>query len=126
MPGNRRRRVLIVEDEAILAFVLEELLVDSGFEIAGIATRLETALSIIESGVCEAAVLDANLVGISAAPAALALTARGVPFIVLSGYSPDQLPKAFTTAICLQKPCQPDSLIQALLSILPGQESVKQ
>jgi CheY-like chemotaxis protein len=119
LTSERRRRVLIVEDEAILAFVLEELITDGGFEIAGVATRLETALAIIQAGVCEAAVLDANLVGVSAAPAALALTERGVPFVVLSGYSRDQLRAAFTVATCLQKPCQPVSLIGALLSILP-------
>ncbi len=113
-------RVLIVEDEPILAFALEGLLVEAGFEIAGVATRLEKALTLIERGVCDAAILDANLAGISAGPVASALTVRRLPFLILSGYSRDQLPSAFSGALCLQKPCSPDRLIEALRGILPA------
>ena len=120
MADNLVPRVLIVEDEPVLAFALEELLTDAGFEIIGVATRLDRAFAIIESGVCDAAILDTNLAGESAAPAASALTARGVPFLVLSGYSPDQQNGAFVGALHLQKPCQPERLIQALRSILPA------
>jgi CheY-like chemotaxis protein len=114
-------RILIVEDEPVLAFALEELLVEAGFGIAGVAARLESALEIIESGLCDAAILDANLAGVSAGPAASALTARGLPFFVLSGYSPEQQASAFRGAVHLQKPCRPELVIQALRSILPGQ-----
>src|SRR5271154_3099275 len=93
------RRVLIVEDEPVLAFALEELLVEAGFAIAGVASRLETALAMIESGVCDAAILDTNLAGVSVDPAASALAARGLPFIILSGYSPDQQHGAFSGAL---------------------------
>jgi DNA-binding response OmpR family regulator len=117
---QQHTRVLIVEDEPMLAFALEELLIDAGFEIAGVAQRLDTALAMIESGVCDAAILDVNLAGISAAPAAAALTARGLPFLILSGYSPDQQQSAFSGALRLQKPCRPDRLIQALRGILPA------
>src|SRR5271170_491250 len=102
-----RRRVLIVEDEPVLAFALEELLVESGFAIAGVAARLETALAIIESGVCDCAILDTNLAGVSADPAATALASLGLPFIILSGYSPDQQHGAISSANRLQKPCRP-------------------
>jgi CheY-like chemotaxis protein len=115
----RQPRILIIEDEAILALVLEEFLADAGFEIAGIAGRLETALALIQRGVSDAAILDANLAGVSSAPAAMALTARGVPFVVVSGYLPEQQPDAFAGALCLRKPCRPDDLVQALRSLLP-------
>jgi len=105
----------------MLAFALEELLIEAGFEIAGVAGRLEKALAMIKSCVFGAAILDTNLVGVSADPAALALAARGVPFIVLSGYLPDQQQKAFSGALRLQKPCPPERLVQALRSILPAQ-----
>ncbi len=121
MLDNPHRRVLIVEDEPVLAFTLEELLIEAGFEIAGVAARLEKALAIIESGVCDAAILDTNLAGVHVGPAASALTARGLPFIILSGYSPDQQHSAFSGALRLQKPCRPERLIQALRSILPAQ-----
>ena len=120
MPDSPIPRILIVEDEPMLALMLEELLVDAGFGITGVAGRLATALAMIEGGTYDAAVLDANLAGVSADPAGQALTARGVPFLVLSGYAPDQQTCAFSGALRLQKPCQPDRLIQALRSILPA------
>lgn len=117
---QHKASILIVEDEPILAIALEESLRDAGFEIAGVAGRLETALTIIENAVFDAAVLDANLAGVSAGPAASALTERGLPFVVVSGYSSKQLQSAFTGAIRLQKPCRLDDLIHALRSVLPA------
>ncbi len=112
-------RVLIVEDEPTLAFVLEETLIDAGFAIAGVAGRLEGALAIIATGNCDVAILDTNLAGVSAAPIAHTLAFLGVPFLVLTGYAPNQLPGAFAGALHVQKPCRPDRLIEALRSILP-------
>jgi DNA-binding response OmpR family regulator len=114
-------RILIVEDAPMLALDLEEFLVDAGFKIAAIAGTFEKALALIESGACDAAILDANLAGVSASPLASALTARGLPFIVLSGYSSEQLQGAFPGALFLQKPCRPAQLIQALKAIVGKQ-----
>ncbi|MDB5406561.1 MAG: response regulator receiver protein [Rhodospirillales bacterium] len=119
--NQKKASILIVEDEATLAFCLEEALIDAGFEVAGVAGRLETALAMIHNGVFDAAILDANLAGVSAGPAASAMAARGLPFIVVSGYLPEQQQTAFTGALCLQKPCRPDRVIRALRSILPAQ-----
>jgi DNA-binding response OmpR family regulator len=113
-------RILIIEDEAILALILEEFLTDAGFEVAGVAGRLEAALALIKQGAFDAAIVDANLAGVSSGPAALALSAIGVPFLVVSGYLPEQQPRAFSGALCLQKPCRPDDLIQALRGLLRG------
>ena len=87
---NGAWRILIVEDEPMLAFVLEELLLAAGDVVVGVASRLETALAVITDGICDAVILDTNLAGVSAAPAALALASRGIPFLVLSGYSAAQ------------------------------------
>src|ERR1700722_12476982 len=113
LPVDRPWRILIVEDEPMLAFAIEDTLIDNGFKIAGGAGGLAKALAIIESGVCDGAILDVNLSGESAAPAASALTSRGLPFLILSGYSSEQQPSAFAGALRLQKPCRPDRLIQA-------------
>jgi DNA-binding response OmpR family regulator len=121
MLDTHNRRVLIVEDEPLLAFALEELLVEAGFAIAGVASRLAKAVAIIESGVCDAAILDTNLAGVSVDPAASALAARGLPFIILSGYSPDERHVAFSGALQLQKPCRPERLIEALRGLLPAE-----
>ena len=110
-----------MEDEPILAFAIEELLIEDGFQIAGVTGKLETALTIIASGNCDAAILDANLKGVSAAPAATALKTHGIAFIVLSGYARDQQQTAFSDAVQLQKPCSPERLLLALHTLLtPG------
>ena len=66
----------------------------------------------------DVAIIDANLAGVSASPAASALTARGIPFIVLLGYTIEQLPDEFLGAHFLKKPCRPAELIQTLGDIV--------
>jgi DNA-binding response OmpR family regulator len=117
----RKPRILIIEDEPILAYALEETLVEAGFEIAGVAGRLETALALIKIGGCDAAIVDANLAGVSAGPAALALTDLGIPFVVVSGCSREQHPVAFSGGLFVQKPLRAEQLVQALCSVLPAQ-----
>ena len=111
-------RILIVDDEPVIAMDLEYMLVEAGFIIAGVTGNLQRALSLVESGVCDAAVLDANLGGLSAAPIAVALVARGLPFLVLSGYAPDQQHEALRAGRCLQKPADPVRVIKVLNQIL--------
>jgi len=112
-------RILIIEDEAMIAFAVEETLLEEGFEVAGVAGRLETALSMIAGEAFDAAILDTNLAGVSAGPAAAALRASGRPFVVVSGYLPSQLHEAFRGAPCIQKPYAPQRLIHLLSEILP-------
>lgn len=114
----RAMRILIVEDEPLIAFEMEQTLTDAGFEIAGVAARVEEALALIESGALDAAVLDANLNRVSAAPIAIALTARGVPFVVTTGYTPEQLPDGFAAGAVIEKPCLPEQVIEALKAAL--------
>ena len=122
--NKRTARVLIVEDEPIIALSLEDVLIDAGFQIAGVAARLDKALSLIESGACDVAIVDANLAGVSASPAALALAARGLPFIVMSGYSPEQMQGEFPDALFIQKPCRPELIIETLNTLLLDRKDV--
>ena len=120
MPVDKQQhaRILIVEDEPLIALELEEFLIEAGFRVA-IAGKLEKALALIESAAFDAAIVDANLAGVSASPLASALTARGLPFIVLSGYSSNQLQGLFLGALFIQKPFPPAQLTNALNTILP-------
>lgn len=111
-------RILIVEDEPIIALSLEEILVDAGFTIAAVVHKLDKALVLIESRACDAAIIDANLAGVSASPAASALAKHGLPFIVLSGYSREQLQGDFPGAHFMQKPCQPAQVIKAVSAMV--------
>ena len=115
---QRTARILIIEDEPLIALSLEDVLVDAGFQIAGVAGKLDKALALIESGGCDAAIVDANLAGVSASPAAIALAARGLPFIMMSGYSKEQMLGEYPRAYFLSKPCRPELLIETLNSAL--------
>jgi DNA-binding response OmpR family regulator len=86
LPANGKRgRVLIVEDEPLIAENLRAILVAAGFEIAGVSAKVEAALRMIEDITYDAAIVDANLAGESASAIVLALSARQIPFVVLSG-----------------------------------------
>ncbi len=114
----RPARILIVEDEPLIALGIEDGLVDAGFEIVGVTGKLDNALSLIQHDACDAAIVDANLAGVSASPIAVALAARNLPFIILSGYSKEQMQGAFPRALFLSKPCRTELLIEKLNSIL--------
>ena len=95
-------RILIIEDAPLIAASIQSVLEQAGFSVVGIATKLEKALMLIEDDGYDAAIVDANLAGVSAAPAAAALAARLRPFIVLSGYSRDQMDGDFSGGLYLK------------------------
>ena len=84
------------------------------------ASRRESgqALNLIENVGCDAAIVDANLAGVSATAAAAALHARGLPFVVLSGYTREQLQCEFSAGLFIQKPYRLSELIDGLSAIL--------
>ena len=114
----RAMRILIVEDEPLIAFEVEQTLTEAGFAVVGVAARLEEALAMVEDGALDAAVLDANLHRVSSAPVAIALTARGLPFVVTTGYTREQLPEGFEAGTLIEKPCLPDQIVEALNAAL--------
>jgi DNA-binding response OmpR family regulator len=114
-------RVLIVEDEPLVAENLRDDLVEAGFEVVGVAARVESALKLIEGTGFDVAIIDANLAGTSAAPAAAALSARSLPFMVLAGYAREQLQREFSDAVYIQKPYRIRKLIDDLNSLLDKQ-----
>jgi two-component SAPR family response regulator len=84
-------RVLVVEDEFLLAMELEALLKRNGCEVLGPASTVEWALALIVHDRPDLALLDVNLKGLRATPVAAALRERGVPFVLITGYGSDQL-----------------------------------
>ena len=118
----RPARILMVEDEPLIALDVESVLLDAGYEIGGVAGTLDKALAIVEGGLCDAAILDANLNGVNSAPIAEALTARGLPFMVVSGYSAEQQAEALRAGPILQKPASQDRLLSTLERILAAKQ----
>ena len=84
------KRILVVEDEALVAMLVEDALLDAGANIVGPACTVYDALRLIDeakvNGVIDAVVLDLNLAGETALPVADKLAAFGVPFLIASGY----------------------------------------
>jgi CheY-like chemotaxis protein len=99
-------RVLIVEDEALVSMLLEDMLADHGCEVAGVASRLSQALEMARDPALafDAAILDVNLSGEPIFPVAEALAARGKPFVFATGYGAGGLPEGWRNRPTLQKP----------------------
>ena len=115
-----RPKVLVVEDETLVAFEIAHVLRDAGFEVLGPVRFVAPALSLIEEHGCDAAVLDINLGAETSEPVARKLLSKGTPFITLSGYSRAQHPPAFDGAPALSKPLRSDLLITEIKRCLTG------
>jgi DNA-binding response OmpR family regulator len=111
-------RILVIEDEPFIAADIEHTLTDAGFVIAGSAAKFTDALELAKSLDFDAAILDANLAGISAGPVATELGRRGIPYIVLSGYSLEQQPEEMRNSHLLTKPFNPVQLVSTLRRVL--------
>jgi PAS domain S-box-containing protein len=105
-----RPRVLLVEDEALVAMMIQECLGDFGYQVVGpIATATEAAAR-AKDGNFEAAVLDINLGDGAVYPIADMLAARGVPFVFVTGYDAESVDPRFRNVPVLQKPIERDVL----------------
>jgi DNA-binding response OmpR family regulator len=118
----RNERVLVVEDEALVAMLVEDVMLDAGAMVVGPAASVEEALRLIDAaesdGGLSAAVLDLNLDGEAVLPVADRLAALGVPFVFATGYD-EGCDTGGHTAPVLQKPFSPERLaiaVQALTS----------
>jgi PAS domain S-box-containing protein len=122
-PSSSRPKVLVVEDEALVAMEIAHVLKTAGFEVVGPVGTSAQALSLVEKIGCDAAVLDINLGGgKTSEPVALELLARGARFITLSGYSRAQHLPIFDGVPALSKPLRPTLLIDEIKRCLASKE----
>lgn len=117
--AERRLRILIVEDEMLVAMNIEDMLLDSGHEVAGIANRLEPALALARDGAFDVAVLDVNLAGDRSFPVADLLIERGIPFLFATGYGLGGIEEKYRDRPVLQKPFRAAELA-AMVEALAG------
>jgi CheY-like chemotaxis protein len=109
------QNILIVEDEPLIAMMLEDFLDVLGKTMAGSADTVADALAVIEAGGVDAAILDVNLrAGEKSWPIADALTARGIPYVFATGGSADSLADAYRDRPTLPKPFTMDAVSRAL------------
>jgi len=118
-------RLLVVEDEAMVAMMLEDMLSDLGCVVVEVAGSLARGLALVDSPhiAIDGAVLDVNLGGEKVYPVAERLTARRVPFIFSTGYGLAGISPQFAHVLALAKPFSLSRLERALLSAVARPQS---
>lgn len=112
------KRVLVVEDEPIVAMLIEDMLLDLGAEVIGPAARVDQALALVESEQFDLAVLDVNLAGQRSYSVADLLIERGIPFVFATGYGEAGAGEAYGDIAVLQKPYRQADVETALTAAL--------
>ncbi len=107
-------RILVVEDEMTIALYLEDLLLELGHEVAGLAMRLPQAMEMAKSAEIDMAILDVNLDGRTSYPVADILAARGVPFMFATGYGLAGVEAPYNQRLIIKKPFNADDLRRAI------------
>lgn len=107
-------KFLIVEDEALVAMLIEDVLNDLGHEVVAVGGRVEQALKLAQDSAIDFAILDLNLNGAHTYPIAETLRARGVPFIFATGYGSGGVDEAWKNVRVLPKPFEPHQLAAAI------------
>jgi CheY-like chemotaxis protein len=118
--GFAGKRILVVEDEMIVAMLIEDILMDNGATVVGPAARVNKALDLLGTEEVDAALLDVNLAGENTTPVAEELRRRGIPFAFATGYGAAGLPEGFASQPLLQKPFQERDLQEVMSRVLAG------
>jgi len=118
-------RILVVEDEFLVAMQIEAILTRAGWRVIGSAGTLSSAVSLARKSACDAALLDVNLRGERADEVAEILFARGVPFLFVSGYGRGNLPAAFRQSVeLIAKPFSDRTLVEAVRNLMRNKGKV--
>lgn len=115
----RRPRVFVVEDESLVAMLIEDMLADLGYEVVAVAARLEQAVEGARTVSADLAILDLNLDGRRTDAVAEVLRARGIPFIFATGYGAAGVNAEWAHVPVVQKPFQETELAAALARVTP-------
>jgi len=113
------RRILVVEDSPVVGPFTAELLADLGCEVVGPAPNMAAARELAESdGPIDAAMMDVHIRGDVVFALCEVLAARGVPFVLTSGYADWQMPDKWEDRPRLQKPYTIDQVEEALAQLI--------
>ena len=111
-------RVLVVEDEYLIRMLLEDMLADLGYAVAGAVGTIAEASPVAAAGTFDVAILDVNVDGEEVYPVADILAQRGLPFVFVTGYGEGSLPAKYRSRPALQKPFQSEQLRATLAGLL--------
>ncbi|MEI9890517.1 MAG: response regulator [Caulobacteraceae bacterium] len=111
-------RLMLVEDEALIALMLEDMAEGMGCAVTGMAPRVALGVSMAESGDFDVAILDVNVAGENVEPVAERLQARGIPFIFATGYGEAGVPLRFRDRPVVAKPFRAEQLEAAIQKVV--------
>ncbi len=114
MSGEGEPLILVVEDESLIAMMIEDALNAAKYSVVGPFGRVTKALSAAESERLDGAILDWNVAGESVMPVAEMLRRRGVPVLIVSGYGEVGLDQDGGGYAVLAKPFSPDDLVSVV------------
>jgi DNA-binding NtrC family response regulator len=117
MPWLKGKRILVVEDEALIAVMVEDMLAEMGSVVVGPAATIEKALALARAETLDGAVLDVNVRGERIDPVADVLAARGVPMLFATGYGEVRLANG-ETATVIDKPYTQEKLARGLATAM--------
>ena len=116
-------RILLVEDDVMVALLIEDMLAELGHEIVGPATRLGKATELAQHEALDAAILDVNINGQEVYPVAELLAARSIPFIFCTGYGRGSLREPYRDRPALQKPFRQRDLQELVATVCRARHS---
>ena len=113
------KRVLVVEDEAVIAFLIEDMLTELGCVVLGPAVRVSEAVGMVAGDrAIDLAILDVNVAGEAVDPVAKVLADRGLPFLFATGYGEAGVGPAFKGHTVVTKPYRRHDLHSAMMEAL--------
>jgi DNA-binding response OmpR family regulator len=107
-------RLLIVEDEALVAMMIQDVVCDAGAEVVGPAANIDMAMSALRDQSVDGAILDVNLSGERIDPVADFLRAHKIPFLFLTGYGKSGIGERFPSAAVVTKPFNDADLLKTV------------
>jgi CheY-like chemotaxis protein len=111
-------KVLVVEDEFLVASLIQAVLEDAGCTVAGPIPRLAEAIRAAGTDDLDAAVLDVNLGGQRVFPVAEELSRRRIPFVIVTGYATTSLPESLDGHPTIRKPFRNAQLLNAISNLV--------
>jgi PAS domain S-box-containing protein len=118
LPTSSKKRIFLVEDEALIGIMMRDLLTEFGLSVIGPVHSVKEGMSVIATQNFDCAILDLNLRGEQVYPLAQALAEKSIPFVFATGYDSEAVDHAYSAVRVLQKPIARDDLEDALRETL--------
>ena len=118
LQDTNKPRVFLVEDESLVAMLIEDMLDEIGYSLAGHASSVTEGVNLAQRVDAEVCILDVNIAGVSVFPIAEVLAARGIPFLFSTGYGAAGIPPRWAGYTVISKPFDISTMAQALQALV--------